>query len=330
MRISFEEFCNYMKENVPKYLDDIIEDSVTVAEITKNNGKKLTALQITDVEHPKIANCIYLEYYYDAYIKGKDIDIVVADIVDAYKKIVNNNVRCNLKVEEYITPDVNRIIPKLINYEKNTEMLEHCPHIKFQDMAITFRVCAYIGEDQVASCLLRYEQFDLLNMSIEELYDKSLKNYERLLPPVVRNMMDVLKDANCDLPPNGRDDNLFVISNEKGTNGATSVLLDFVRDNVAELVEDNYYLIPSSIHEFLAVPDKLVDDPEMVIGYINEVNKAMLAETDYLSNTLYHYDIREKKISMVNPPEERIKYEDLEKDREVTEEKEETITKDAR
>ena len=308
---SFEEFCNYVKENIGDYLPDFDIESIELKDITKNNGIILKGLVILENDDKCVGTTIYLQNFYKKFKSGRDIMNSMADIAEAYREY-RKNIGI-IKKDETLNgkPNIDMIIPRLINYEKNKELLSDCPHIKFQDLAITFRVVLHSDEKNFMSCIIKDSLFDELNITVEDLYKKALSNYERMFPSYIKNMWDLLSDMGKDIPfipTNGPQ--MYVLTNDRQVNGATSILLDSVRESIAEIFDENVFILPSSVHEFIILKESDVDDVSILEKMVYDVNRTSLSDVEFLSDTIYHYDITKRKISMVNPPESIIKERD--------------------
>jgi hypothetical protein len=62
--------------------------------------------------------------------------------------------------------------------------------------------------------------------------------------------------------------------------------------------DKNIYIIPSSVHEVILVPDNGNIDEDMINEMIREVNIQEVDEGDVLSNHVYLYNAKKKKIVM--------------------------------
>ena len=83
------------------------------------------------------------------------------------------------------------------------------------------------------------------------------ENTRRLFPPVVRSMNDIMREMFArdgmpqeiadmmiaEIPP---EQTMWVISNEKGINGAASMLYENELHELAESLESDLYILPSS------------------------------------------------------------------------------------
>lgn len=127
---SFEEFKEILREEVV----DNVDGDVTIVTIPKNNGVKLDALSIKNSTN-NIASIIYLDSYYKDYNNGRRIDSIVDSIVTictresgVSSELINQFTDYSL-MKDYIQV-------KLINKERNAELLKNVPHREFLDLAI--------------------------------------------------------------------------------------------------------------------------------------------------------------------------------------------------
>ena len=88
---------------------------------------------------------------------------------------------------------------------------------------------------------------------------------------------------------------MYLISNTASIHGAAAVLYPSVLSALAKRLDGSFYLLPSSIHEFIAVPFKREYAPEELREIVREVNESQVEEEEYLSDQIYYYD-RDKKV----------------------------------
>ena len=107
----------------------------------------------------------------------------------------------------------------------------------------------------------------------------------------------------AEIPP---EQTMWVISNEKGINGAASMLYENELHELAENLESDLYILPSSVHEVLAVSTELTD-PEELAQMVAEVNMQKVALEERLSNQVYHYDKDLRKLTLAtDTPNKRL------------------------
>jgi hypothetical protein len=131
---------------------------------------------------------------------------------------------------------------------------------------------------------------------------------EMMLPQMIeecngnREMAEAMLSAM--MPP---DDKMFVLSNEKRINGASALLDDKIMDEVREQVGDNFYILPSSVHECLIIPADEVIELRELENMVKEINETKVEPKDRLSNHVYQYDNESHELFRADKAEEREK-----------------------
>ena len=315
--MQFTDFCDYVCENIGEYLPEYNDVEAQIRDTTKNNGVELKSLCVRDENMNEYGSNIYLEYYYREYMEKVNIEHIMEEIAEEYRRSRDQIIDCGLEVEDFTEPDLDRIVVRVINYDRNRDMLENCPYIKYQDLAITFRQVGRVTERDMMSILVDNKMMAKLDMTPQELYHIAVENYNRTFPPALTSLGNVLSGLLGDMPDFMLDDtpekNIYVLSNKQNINGATSMLVSSMMDKAAEELGENYYVLPSSTHEVLLVPESFAREVENLTSMVYEINRSVVNEMDFLSDTVYHYDAENRKLTMVNPPENLTK--DLEETR---------------
>lgn len=291
----FNAFAKLVKERIPEYLLQYDIEDVRLESVTKNNGVVCTGLVIC-VRGENISPNIYLEYFYMMHKSGQDIDDILKAIRAEYEKA-----RGQLYVKQYQTMDENvvrdNLFLKLINREKNKEMLEGCPYIPFHDLAITFRYLVGHDEEGIASAILRDKDMELWNLTTDEVFRLAQENTMRLFPLRLARMNDILPSG---LPEISDCPDMYVLTNRQQINGASCMLYRDVLEQFGEQVECGFYILPSSIHEVLLLPDCCGIDADYLRKSVREINACAVADMDYLSDNVYYYDRKGKSVHVCN------------------------------
>lgn len=91
----------------------------------------------------------------------------------------------------------------------------------------------------------------------------------------------------------GGESDLIVVGGV--TNGAYAIFSEDAREKVAELIGDRFFCIPSSIHEFICIPESLGSDcgTKALVNIIRQVNETEVDPADQLSDKLYFFNGKE-------------------------------------
>ena len=93
---------------------------------------------------------------------------------------------------------------------------------------------------------------------------------------------------------------MYVLTNDVKYYGAACILYDGVLKEFAESAGRDLYILPSSVHEVILLPDMGYEDVDMLKKMVCEVNDTQLSPDEVLSDTIYHYDRDTEDISMVS------------------------------
>ena len=147
-----------------------------------------------------------------------------------------------------------------------------------------------------------------LGLNEEQMFKMAVENYKRLLSPNIRTLDEIIIEsmvregmskeiAVLMLPKHSEDETLWVISNDAKINGAASMLYDDMLQEVAKKLDSDLYVIPSSVHETIAISVNM-GEPYELAKMVNEINMNAVILEDRLSNQVYHYDRELHKLTM--------------------------------
>ena len=102
------------------------------------------------------------------------------------------------------------------------------------------------------------------------------------------------------------DQIMWIITNERGIDGAVSMLYEDKVHKLAESLESDLYILPSSVHEVIAVSVNM-GEPEELARMVAEINMDQVKLEDRLSNQVYHYDKDLRKFTLAtDTPNKRL------------------------
>lgn len=329
--MNYQEFLDYIVENLPEYMNtrerekqerrmksdsrDVQQESEICYEahlhtITKNNGIVLDGITLLNKGEQAGPN-VYLNSFFESYQMGKPLHLIMEEII-----ICHERAKEETTIEVVDILDFNavkdKIIIRLVNYEKNEEQLKGCPHKRYLDLAITFRFLASKDAMGLASSLIFYKEFESWDIELEDLYQLALFNTMREFPWQMDSLVRVVSECFGErLPEHLREEfmkdvvsleqienrvSMYVLTNDVGINGATSILYDNVIKNFAKVQDCNIFVLPSSVHEVMLVPENAETEPEFLKELVYDANQSAVGLIDLLSNHIYYYDREKEKM----------------------------------
>lgn len=297
MRI--EDFGMVVAEEIRIILGS--EYSIEYKEVGKNNGVTYHALLIKK-SGDNISPTIYIDGFYHEYEKGTEKKRIVNDIIRLYR---GNAIRDGFDASFFtdFSNVCSHLTFKVTNYEKNKKALLDIPYKKMEDLAFV-PICLVsneiLGEGNIT---IRNEHLRKWEISFDELWENVWENAASVAPVKRRNLFDIAGNMIgddtffCeDLPKN-----MFVITNSQDMLGAAAVFYPGYLKRLACELESDIVVIPSSVHEtiVMSAPDGSMPLSGLV-AMVKEVNRTVLSQEDYLSDSIYLYNRKENKIIAVH------------------------------
>ena len=330
--MNFNNFITEVKLTLREFFNDniLVEDKT----VLKNNGVRLTGIVIIEGNKNCVPN-IYLNEYYEQFKQGKSIYEIAYEISKYYE---SHKLKKQINMEFY--SDYERVKKKLcfrlVNFEKNRELLKQIPYVPYMDLAMVFYCMIQNEAIQNGSILVKNEKMKKWDVDIDTLKRDAYENTQRILKGEIVSMEDVICDMmkhklmveieKCikeqmearimvteemvvpiveemmrETYTDAKGPKMYVASNQNRNFGAAVILYSSFLMDFANQTESDYYILPSSIHEVILVPK---EDKEQEIEHlkkmVEEVNHTEMSEEEILSNSVYLYTRKENQIIRVN------------------------------
>lgn len=306
----YEQFLHAVRESLETRLGS--DYLITLRQIPKNNGVVLDSVCISR-DRELAAPTICLNPYYEEYEEGMAFDDIIEEIEELYRANTGPSAEKYLQYSHFhLAKD--RIAYKLVNAAANKKLLEDLPHIPFCDLALIFYLFLDSDDTGQMTALIHKAHQVMWKVDTRELYNLARANTSRLFPAVMKNIEEVLKEMAAeslgdqyqedfidlcgDDPEPGLP--LYVLSNTVGINGACSILYDGVLKNFAEQLGKDLYILPSSVHEVILVPDNGTLSPRELHVMVSSINQSEVPLEDRLSDQIYLYTRSDNQIIPVS------------------------------
>lgn len=305
---------NVFKRSIEEHILDYMPEEYSAAEITfkdirKNNVQK-TGIMVTLPDRIAVP-VVYIDGLYDEYIQGKDMEAIFKEIAEEIERGYREAPAYNgLNIKDYR----NNVYMCLVNKRNNREMLSNIPHRTVNDLAVIYRINLPEINGNKASAVVTYDLMETLGYENTEQLEKQAAIYmKENNPPVVKTMREMLYEIEPELAemlPEDEEMQMYVITNSSKTNGAVSVLDKETMDRVAGLIGPEIIILPSSIHEVIAVSGNDIKARDAA-AMVKSINDTQVEPEERLSDNIYRYT-KEKGLEQVKEREDRDK--DIDRD----------------
>lgn len=263
--------------------------TVQLEEIERNNGILFPAV-ISRKGESRTTPMVYIDSILEGMESG-DMELweaarKIADICRKNESDESAEFFGNITKEDIL----GKVRYRLINFKRNEKRLETLPYNRLFDLAAVYEVVLEEGESGTASVLVDCRFLNRYSISREEIDAAARRNTENK-GFCVHDLTAVLTEKEGEEAfPGSREgsERIWVLSNQEGIHGASVMLYEGYFDRLAQEAGSDLYILPSSIHEVLAVEAGGLN-PEELKDMVKMVNDTVVPENEVLSETLYRY-----------------------------------------
>ena len=295
--MEFETFKKELLDHLRQILGE--EKKICFQSVEKNNGIREEAVVILE-EGARIAPTIYLREFFENWKWGRET------MEEISRKILLQNARQEKEVDFSLDSFENyekargHVYFKLINYERNKVLLTKIPYIPYLDLAVVFYYRLEKGKFQGATMLIHNCNLEAWKIDPRQLLEDAVMNTSRKLPYSLQGMDALIRELSGDEDQGlyTGEEIMYVLSNQEKCFGAAALLYPHLLSHISKIFRKNFYVLPSSVHECILVPDQGQYSRIELTRMVREVNQTQVEADEILSDQVYYYDRQEEKLMM--------------------------------
>lgn len=182
---------------------------------------------------------------------------------------------------------------EVVGTARNVDMLSKVPHTDIEDMSMVYRVQLGYDDRGAATVLVTNAMLEHYGVSKEQLHADAMESAQQVRPATIQTMKAVMAEM-MGIPeeqlPDDAIPSVYVVSNEQRLQGAAAIFYPGLMEAAARELKGDFFVLPSSIHEVLLLPD----DGQVTAAELNamvfSVNRTEVRTSEQLSDNVYHYD----------------------------------------
>lgn len=256
--------------------------TVHTREISGSGAHEIEACSLS-IPGKNISPVFYPAYFFEKYRSGTSFAEIMENIKDSIR-FAGEEAFDSRDISEYSIAK-GHIIPKLINKENNADWLSQVATTSFLDVAVVFLYVIKSEGNDLVSFTISREQMEDWHITVDKLLYDAVHTAQRLFPLNIQSIEDVLGLSDDDYYQT-----FYVMSNNKRHYGAACMLYENAISDFAERIGQSLYIIPSSVHEVLLVPEGLRIPPDELREMLNDVNSSIVRDDEVLSEKVYYFD----------------------------------------
>ena len=285
---TYDEFLDFAKDAARVIAPDA---EIKTQKVDKLQGESYVGISV----RPENSNAAVTMNLHNLFDKVRENPKRLAAVMSEFLSALDEAIRNIPKIDADRLMDYEQVksqlVMQVIPVGPNRERLSQIPHKTIEDIAVVYRIDVSDDRHQNASSLVTNNMLECFGVTPEQLHRDAVASQVDHCPPTLRNMSEVLAEMTgssdfLDMP----ESPLWVASVEGGIHGAAAVQVPEFMDQAAEKLGGDFFVLPSSIHECLFVPDNGELRRPQLEEMVRSVNADEVSEADFLSDSVYHYD----------------------------------------
>lgn len=255
---------------------------------------------------------LYTEELFKAYQEGHTLKEILEEVLGDIQRLRKAGIYDKTKELRNYSVAKGRLFVRLLNRDRYIADLRDTVHKDIGDIAITVYMQVSTEEDSLMSTkvrkgMLKYWNKDYPELSVDNIFKEALENTYRMTPPRIYRWAEMMFNQeyagdrfmeSCDEDVVSKDVMGNCLSTTRKTNGAAAVFLPGVAERLSALLNADFYMVFTSIHEVMIHNAEEVD-PEDLKCVLADTIKEATPEDDYLTEKIYKYNRRTHKFECV-------------------------------
>lgn len=302
-----------MDKNYELFIEQLTNGIHNITDIPLENikftNKEGDRLNITFAEHDDAYEVcsVRVDEVYKAYHEGAKLNAIVNYISNDVLHAKNYNIYDKTKTLIDYDTAKSRLFVRLLNCDRNSDILKNVVHKTLGDIALT--VCAIVdNRENLISTKILKSMVEKWRKTETDIFNEALENTYRATPPRIYKWEGILCDESyagesfmndedvCDLDKSFSGN---ILSTTRKTNGAVAVFLPGVAEKISELLDSDFYMVFTSIHEVMIHSTGSGVDLKDLKLVLQDTLREVTPSSDYLTEKIYKYNRRTHKFECV-------------------------------
>lgn len=297
-----------MKKDFQAFIQDVIKElktklgnsyTIYCRLLRKHNGTSSQMIIISDNAH-NASPCYSMEKYYELYQKPEDAGTIAADILKIYHQ---ENIQ-DFQLEWIHRKDkmLELVMFRIVSTDRNAGLLADVPHhdLPGLNLSMLFYILVDTGNREHASILLWNRHEKTWGLTEADLLEHAWKNTILTMGYTISNINDISGEPASTARCQEAEIPLYVITNTLKLYGAGCILYPDVLKEAAQKLDSDFYILPSSVHETIAVPAAgfKKSEAEVLKKMVMKINQYELRCEEMLSDNVYYYSRKQQELSL--------------------------------
>ena len=311
--MSYDTFLEEVKDKLQsRFASDMPEKysgvQIGIRDVEKLQGESYRGISIRNGASNVEAN-MNLQAAYEQHERGASLDDIVQDLAQRISEMVDHTPKLDVQSLTDYESMKSHLMLQLIPQKGNEKKLSDIPHEKVEDMAMIYRLDLGTSDHSGGqmTTVVTNEMLRSFGITAEQLHQDAMEIAPKNHPASLRSMQEVMAEMMGmdieDAPPDPAP--LLVATVEGSFMGASVIQYPGFMEQATEKIGGDFFVLPSSIHEVLLLPDDGNADFHELSAMVQSINESQVAPAERLSDNVYHYDSKDHVFELADKTEAR-------------------------
>lgn len=297
------DYAEKMKEEVIALMPESQRCNldIRITNVEKVNDQRLVGLTFKLADQDA-APTIYINGEYEMhYLQGEPVRYQAEEILSQYdsameyaagidmQKLADDAFSFNWETVK------DRLSVRLLEIDRNSGFLKDKPFFDVGNgLALVATILFTEPKTDSFSVTINDSIFSSLEVDKAALFRQALANASRMDSAKLVDMEDALYGSSTNLLTVGTnsDDHsqMYLLSNRTGDHGAAALFYPGIMEKAGDIIGCSYYALPSSLHEFILIPDSDMIEPSDLKEMVRQANESVVEPHELLSYNVFYFD----------------------------------------
>lgn len=284
---TYAEFKTYVKDNILQYLPEQFQNCTVDIQTIPHANNSYEGLVIknddtTNHSHPIINLNQAYAILENNILPMEEVLHHLTDYVSSGGISFTNDAMYTLAHLDSFEDIKPNLFIKVCDKQVAAEYLLDKPHFDMLNLSATFHIRLDQSEASISSFPVINEYLKTWDISELDLFKMAIDVCQNRSPLSIIPLGDMLG-----LPS---PVSMYVCTGSQKLNDAAVLFYPETLKHISEEVKDNYYVLPSSIHELIVVPESAGIEPHRLEEMVHNANRTVVDSKDFLSDTVLYYN----------------------------------------
>ena len=296
--MTYEEFT----QKLEKHLNQIFQEGGQYEKAVMA-GRNIQVILPQNERSSSITIQYHLEYLYSKYGSLPEPDAIRNACTDIYKTLQSREITGYQSLSEKLS-DYDQIQDRMFVYlgGKQQDLNRLHKTVKGAEGIFKFVAVGTLDREETAFFPITHRLLQKWGVSETDVWAQAEQNTRRLYPvqkiPLAAAAGITAEEA--------VGEKIQVVTNKVRVYGAAALFYPGVMEESGKEL-GNYYLLPASVHEWILFPEAFGSTAAALEEMVRDINRKVVPANEVLSDHVYHYDNRTKRLERADAYEQKRK-----------------------